>query len=468
MKKAMRPLTLFTIIVLEGYVVLSAELLAIRETIPYLGGGTDTISIIIAAVLMPLALGYYIGGQFKPQAGQSLRKKLIFNILSAMIFLIPALSSLILAHIYITLMEAGITNRLIHAGLYGGLLIAPPVYLLGQTIPLVSNYFRAQSLSRITGKILFFSTLGSFLGAVFSTLVLMSHFGVNNTACFIFVILPFLVFLLSKDKGDSPVRLAVGLGVFALAVNSNFATGMYGTIKSNPYNTIGVLEQDGARHLILNNNYSSKYDDQGRKYDIIEFCEKLAINPILQATPPKEILVIGAGGFTFGHHDRNNHYDFVDIDKDLKEIAENYILREKLPPNKVFHAVPGRAFLSGTKKKYDVIFLDTYLGYLSIPEQLVTREFFQQVKDRLKDKGLMLANIVTTPNFGSPFSRHLDDTIRSVFPNISRDVMRDDYALWNDDPKALGNIVYIYRHHAEADAPAVYTDDLNRSFLDKP
>lgn len=61
-----KALTLFTIIVLEGYVVLSSELLAIRQTIPFAGSGTDTISIIIAAVLMPLAFGYYAAGRFRP------------------------------------------------------------------------------------------------------------------------------------------------------------------------------------------------------------------------------------------------------------------------------------------------------------------------------------------------------------------------------------------------------------------
>ena len=55
---------LFVVIVLEGYVVLATELLAIRQSIPYVGGGTDTVSIVIAAVLLPLALGYWAGGRF--------------------------------------------------------------------------------------------------------------------------------------------------------------------------------------------------------------------------------------------------------------------------------------------------------------------------------------------------------------------------------------------------------------------
>jgi hypothetical protein len=54
---------LLSVILTEGYILLSSELLAIRLSIPFVGSGTDTISIIIAAVLLPLAFGYYQGGK---------------------------------------------------------------------------------------------------------------------------------------------------------------------------------------------------------------------------------------------------------------------------------------------------------------------------------------------------------------------------------------------------------------------
>ena len=48
----------YSIILAEGYVVLSTELLAIRLLIPFVGNSTETLSIIIAAVLMPLAIAF--------------------------------------------------------------------------------------------------------------------------------------------------------------------------------------------------------------------------------------------------------------------------------------------------------------------------------------------------------------------------------------------------------------------------
>ncbi len=250
-----RTLFLFLVIIIEGYVVLSTELLAIRQTLPYVGNGTDTVSIIIAAVLMPLAFGYYYGGRYKPRrksdsyqsvknklilagafvffvviaegyaalsaqlriSGQgaphagnetcllamtiglllmlsaagcyyngrqkremgngqylSVRTKLVNNIIIAAIFLVPALSYLPLNLFFYGLSQNGLNHRVLTTTIYSLLFIVTPVYCLGQTIPLLSNYFSSEKLSSITGKMLFFSTMGSFLGAVFSTLVLMS------------------------------------------------------------------------------------------------------------------------------------------------------------------------------------------------------------------------------------------------------------------------------------------------------
>ena len=85
---------LFIVIFLEGYIVLASEILAIRQVTSYVGSGADTVSIIIAAVLMPLAFGYYVGGNFKPtfnKKGQwiSIRRKLIRNVVIAACFLLP-------------------------------------------------------------------------------------------------------------------------------------------------------------------------------------------------------------------------------------------------------------------------------------------------------------------------------------------------------------------------------------------
>ena len=65
----MPSLILLVAVALEGYVVLAVELLAIRQLTPYVGNATDTVAIVIAAVLLPLAFGYEAGGRSGLDAG---------------------------------------------------------------------------------------------------------------------------------------------------------------------------------------------------------------------------------------------------------------------------------------------------------------------------------------------------------------------------------------------------------------
>lgn len=464
---------LFAVIIIEGYVVLSTELLAIRQVVPFVGSGTDTISIIIAAVLMPLAFGYYAGGRFRPGFNKkgkyvSIRKKLVLNILIASAILLVGLSYPLLQDFFVHLIKHVADHRLFLTTAYSLLFLVVPVYLLGQTIPLVSNYFSKERLSKITGHMLFFSTLGSFLGAVFSTIVLMSTIGVHYTVALNFVLLAVLVALLSKNKLTERALIAYTIAAIGLFLNSGSVMREYNIVENNQYNTISVkVKPSGTRVLSLNNNLSSSLSPTGRRFAYIELAEKIALHPIAFSNPPKKVLVIGAGAFTFGLDDETNIIHYVDIDKSLRGIAEKHILQRELTDNKEFFAVPARAFLTKSEEKYDVILLDAFLGASTIPEHLVTVEFFDQVRQHLNEEGVVLMNFIISPSFRSRFSRHIDTTIRQIFPFISRTVVNNQYGLWSDDESKQANVMYIYRHNADDDITEIYTDNRNRVFFDK-
>ena len=476
MNKSLPTFYLFLIIILEGYVVLSSELLAIRQTIPFVGSGTDTVSIIIAAVLMPLAFGYQSGGHFKPGFNkkgryQNVRAKLIKNLLVSLVILIIGLSYLMINLFFAALIDIGITNRLILTTLYSALFLVTPVYLLGQTIPLISNYFSKEKLSKATGKILFLSTTGSFLGAVFSTLVLMATIGVHYTVSLNFVILTGLIILLSKKKLAEKNVFIVAATLLAIYLNSSKTMDIFNIVENNKYNTITFneieVDYDVERHLILNNNLSSMYSQKGRKHAYAEYIDKIALKPIMEADQePKDILIIGAGAFTIGVEDDHNIYDYIDIDGSLQKHSEQLILKKPLGKNKTFHPIPARAFLNKENKTYDLIIMDAYLGALTLPEHLVTQDFFKHIKSKIKNDGVVISNFIVSPTFNDAFSRNLDNTLRSVFPNLTRQVI-EDYTVWEKHEKLSSNVIYSYRHHIDQKAD-IYTDNKNRIFYDKP
>ncbi|MBI1301848.1 MAG: hypothetical protein GC137_09365 [Alphaproteobacteria bacterium] len=451
MKKLENTYFLYAIIALEGYIILSSELLAIRLTIPFTGSGTDTISIIIAAVLMPLALGYYKGGRFKSyqfnNALISIRRKLLQNILIAAAILMPGLSYFVLIFFFFALSNLGIDNSIAKITLYCLIFLVYPMYLLGQTIPLVSNYFSKEKLSQITGKMLFVSTMGSFCGSVLTTLVLMDLIGVQNTVILIFVLCSVLTVLLSKWRHHSYVLFVLATLAASGILNSPGIMETLTIVRNNKYSTIMVrADEENVNHLYINNNDSSKYDPEtGESHAYVMFLEKVAVDSIPPDHPPKDILVIGAGGFTFGHKDEKNNYVYLDIDKDLKEISEKYLLKEPLKPNKTFYPLPARAYLAATDKKFDIIFMDAYLGGLSIPEHLVTQEFFVDVDEHLKPGGVLGANFIVSPGFTNVFSKSIDNTLRSVFPYLSRVCIDNGCDFHAKSSTQLANFMYIYK-----------------------
>lgn len=468
---------LFLTIILEGYIVLASELLAMREVISFVGSGTDVASIIIAAVLMPLAAGYYAGGNFRKDGqnkNKSVRRKLIRNIIIAAAILLPGLSYVVMEQFFAFTTQMGVNHRLVALTLYSVLFLVTPVYLLGQTVPLVSHFFSRRKLAEITGRMLFFSTVGSFLGAIVSTLILMAYLGVHHTVGINFVLMAFLVWMLAPKRDKGAFLQSACILALALLFNSSHMMKEHGIIENNQYNTVSIIDDlyghDKGHHLLLNNSLSSYFSPGGKKYAYVFYAEQHFLYPLMDEDRPKaDILVIGTGGFTFGLEDEKNDYTYVDIDASLKDVAEQDFLKRPLAPNKKFVAEDARAFLAHQTKKYDLVMLDTYSGLVTIPEYLLTREYFQQVKNVMKDGGVMIANIIAAPQFEDRLSRHMDNTIRSVFPHVNRQIPSPDYEIWdNNGQYETTNVLYSYKKNAEENASMIYTDDKNQSFIDKP
>jgi spermidine synthase len=463
---------LYALVFIEGYVVLAAELIAIRQIVSYVGNGTDVISLIIAAVLLPLAFGYYAGGHdLAHRRKTTIRNRLSRNFRVALFFLTFGLSLLIVNTFFTTLSGGGVLDRITQTTLYAAIFLVFPVFCLGQTIPLISRYFRSVKTEKVAGRMLAASTLGSFLGSVFSTIVIMAYFGVHVAVLLALALLVLAIALTDRTlslRSMTPPLVIFGI---ALLMNSNTVFDAVGVSYQNAYNTVRILEKDGERTLLLNEAASSGYNTKtGETFDYIRQAETLFIEPLRRFDTARDILVLGTGGFTFGLKDTINSYTYVDIDPDLKKMAEEEFLQKKLTPNKKFAPVSARAFLREAKEKnksYDLIYIDAYNAEMFIPETLVTREFFGQVRAIAKPGGTVLANFVGTPMFRDPYTVNFDATFRNVFPNVMR-IPVGDFDGWADDPRMILNILYAAPIPLEdAPQPRIYTDDRNPVYLDK-
>lgn len=473
---------LFLVILIEGYVVLAAELIAIRQLIPFVGSGTENVAIIISAVLLPLAIGYNRGGlAFKriyakaKRSGKpapSVRKLLLKNILSSLGIFALGLSYLFIEMLFGFMSGMGLDNRLLQTAIYSLLFVVTPVYLLGQTVPLVSNYFSRKHLSEITGRMLFFSTTGSFLGSVFSTIVLMMTIGVHNTVIVTLGLLALLAQMLNRKLLNVESLLCLVLMTGIYITNNNAIMDVMGVKSNNAYNivTVGEVVNDGGRVLSVNRSSSSYLPrDPEKGFAYVRYIQTHLIDTLgMDEKAPRDVLIIGAGGFTMGLNDKVNRYRFVDIDPALKKVSEEHFLPEKLSPNKEFIVASARAFVHNDKQLYDLIVIDTYSNYISVPLETVTREFLLDCKKRLKPNGTLVANVVSSADFRERFSVRYHNTFASVFPVFTRQLVQPVNPYYEGNKvKSLANVLYIYFNREGLDDSAIYSDDKNTYSFDR-
>jgi spermidine synthase len=110
---------------------------------------------------------------------------------------------------------------------------------------------------------------------------------------------------------------------------------------------------------------------------------------------PRRILVVGLGGACIQRFMRKllpeATIETAELDPEIPDVAAKYFFF-KQDAHQVVHLGDGRAFIEGSKEKYDLIFLDAFSA-TSIPYHLTTREFLQAVRDHLAPGGAACANL---------------------------------------------------------------------------
>jgi spermidine synthase len=153
---------------------------------------------------------------------------------------------------------------------------------------------------------------------------------------------------------------------------------------------------------------------------------------LMYAKNVHSILEIGSGGGRIAWYLHRFLPDVrvtsVELDPTVLELSRKYF-GVKDEPNFTLEARDGRLFLSQSKDRYDIILIDAYRGPF-VPFHLLTREFYQIVKDHLAEGGVVMQNIdPDTMLFDSAVK-----TIGAVLPQIE---------LYKSDDKSDDNIVTV-------------------------
>jgi len=442
----MSRLLIYAIVFIEGFSSLGAEIIALRRLVPHIGSAIVVTAPTIGFFLLALALGYASGARVDAN----------YRAIVARNFLIAAaLAGFGLAGVTVDWLFVHLQPALIAYIVFIGGILCPIAWLLGQTVPILTNLMKAERTGEASGMALYWSTLGSFLGSLSLSLIVMQWLGVSAAvlACSLLLVAGTLLL------GGHQLKLILFSGLTAaVAIGFNLHHDVTADTAYAEYivGPAALPGQTDPRAFWVNKSTASLIDDsEPPNYTrYIKRLRQILLDEL--EFRERDILVLGAGGFTLSHREPSNHYTYVDIDPAIKAIAEKHFLREAARGE--FIADDARRFVATSERRFDAVVVDVYSSHTSIPSHLVTREFWEGTRRVLKPDGVLLANLILDGKLETPYARNLLATIDSVFGRCAVDVLHK--------AQALSNVEVICFASSRPGETGIYVDEKNRADLD--
>ncbi|MEF8750248.1 MAG: fused MFS/spermidine synthase [Candidatus Accumulibacter propinquus] len=442
----MSRLLLFSIVFIEGFCSLGAEVIALRQIIPHLGSSIVVTAPTIGFFLLALALGYHAGAKIDEGYIEVVAK----NFLLAALLVGIGLAGIGVDLLFTALRPPELAYLLLVAGV-----LCPIAWLLGQTVPILTNLLLRERAGEASGEALYYSTLGSFLGSLSLSLLVMQWLGVS-AAVALCALLLVIGYTLLRGPGwrTAVISLAVAslTGVANAWLRPEIETA-YASYLVLPVQYEGAIN---GRALKNNSSFASLIDDSEpplyARY--IRHIRSLLLDEL--GFRERRILVLGAGGFTLSHREPSNHYTYVDIDPAVRGIAEKHFLGEAARGE--FIADDARRFVIRSEQRFAAAIVDVYGSHSSIPGHLVTREFWLATRRVLEPEGLLIANLILDSALATPYSRNLLATIESVYGRCAVEVLQKK--------QVLANVVVTCRNGQPAEPASLFIDERNSADFD--
>jgi spermidine synthase len=436
---------LILLVFVAGAASLAVEMSASRLLAPYFGTSLFVWANLIGLILLYLTIGYYLGGLVADRYPSPTVLYGMTTVAALLISAIPVISRPILNWS----LQAFATYSI--SVFYGSLvsvilLFAVPMILLGCVSPFAIR-LRIEQIGksgRVSGMLYAISTCGSILGTFLPVLVFIPDIGTYRT--FIVFAVALLVvsiagLLLTRSGRTPPAKKNTykALLIFLLLIPALLAlSGLRGPIKppsgvggagvlvaerESPYNYIQVVRVGEEMQLLLNEGLGvhSVYDPglvltQGPWDDFM--IAPYFNRPPFTESQVRRACIIGLGAGTIPREITAAYgpipIDGVEIDGEIVRLGRQYFGMNE--PNLHVIIQDGRYYIRTTPLKYDLIGMDAY-EQPYIPFQLITREFFQEVRDHLTPTGVAVANVGRTSS-DYRLVEEVAQTMRSVFPSV--------------------------------------------------
>ncbi len=422
-----------------GMAVMAVELGASRLLAPYFSSSQIVWTIIIGTIMIAMALGNVVGGKWADKDADP--AKLFRRILISAVWIafIPVLGKYIILAITGLMIVTVSTGLLIWSSLIACMVIFVfPLFLLGTVTPSLIKYTISdiEESGSVAGRLGACNTIGSIIGTFLPTFVTIPSVGTGMTFLIfagILLVIGLLFFISRKTKlilSTVCTILYVIACIFGHTSHFAFWISDLTYEGESVYNYLQVTDTEWATSLSTNVLFGVQSIKMktgnltGMYYDYALAAPAMTLgyedeNEIITGTDTPDILILGMGTGTFAvqceKYFPGCNITGVEIDDKITDLAHEYF---DLPEDITVYTYDGRAFLEADAGKYDVILVDAYQD-ITIPFQMSSSEFFNLVKDHLKDNGVMVMNMNMHGNGETDITTYLSDTVASVFPNVA-------------------------------------------------
>ena len=420
--------TFLAIIVFSsGAAVMMYEFLAVRFLQRNFGSSLDVWAAEIAVCMAGLAAGYWLGGaladrsQLKPAMGpwRVLGKVLVVGGATGLV--IEPIADL--SGDLVLKVEPAWWHPLAAAAACSFV----PLLALGTVMPqaVQIQVRRLDKVGATAGWIAAVSTVGSIIGVLLVTFLLLPRFGVRETLWAVSLVLMGFGILIA-GSARLVARQRRGLFLFALIAGAGVLNANAQVIfeQYTAYHHILVEDKSDKRILWFDRAPQSTMSKTNPVEGAFEYTDFFHV-PFLLDPTIRTAAFIGLGGGSgpkaFLRDYPNVHVDAVEIDPVVVRVARD-LFSVPQTPRLTITTADGRQFLRRARGQYGTIIMDAYASGpygAHIPYHLATREFFEIARERLTNGGSVVYNVIgAAGGMNDALLRNMHATLRALFEEV--------------------------------------------------
>ncbi len=429
-----------------GLSSITAQIVLLRELLVSFLGNELTLGVILANWLVLVAIGSFLIGKSVEHVDRKIEIFVVFQLAFSVAFPFAIFLCRIFKNILLTTPGEALGFAPIW---YSSFIILLPVTLPYGALftygcKLYSQYARDGASS--VGKVYLLETLGSIIGGLLLTFLLIQYLNSFEIAFLISLMNPliaaFLLPPIPKARYFSFRNILFSVSIFIVL----FFVYLLLTPSAKKIDSFSINSQ--WRNLNVIHNENSIYGNitvtqRGEQFTFyndgvpsittpipdIAFIEDFVHFPMLFHEKPGSVLILsgGAGGMI---HEILKYpvarVDYVELDPLLLKLVQKFstpLTQSELADKRVrIHYTDGRLFIQRTQDRFDLIFIGLSAPQALQTNRLFSSEFFSAAKMKMNAHGILALTLPGSMTYISPELRDLNGCILDTLKNVYRHV----------------------------------------------